>query len=96
MNNNVYPTNEELKNIENWDNDWRALVEYVAEIMPHYGTVKITGKRKVKVFIATGGWSGCEDIIKALEKADSGMFWFCCWQKSERGGAFWFKLPEFT
>lgn len=73
---------------------WRALVEYLKDIFPEQGVIKVSGKTRLKVFIATCGWSGCEEIIEALEKADNGMFWLCCWQKSIRGGKYWFKLPK--
>jgi hypothetical protein len=34
--------------------------------------------------LATGGWSGCEDVIGAL--ADNLFVWAVAWQQSHRGG----------
>lgn len=39
----------------------------------------------------TGGWSGNEDIIEALQGT---MFWTLYWLKSERGGHYYFWIPE--
>ena len=39
----------------------------------------------------TGGWSGNEDTIEVLEGT---MFWFFFWQRSERGGHYYFEIPE--
>lgn len=39
----------------------------------------------------TGGWSGNEMVIMALEKT---FFWFFYWQKSERGGHYYFTIPK--
>ena len=49
-------------------------------------------KQKGKTFwleLHTGGWSGNEEIIDALGR--NKMFWMLYWQKSERGGHYWFK-----
>jgi hypothetical protein len=37
--------------------------------------------------ISTGGWSGHETVMSELEGS---LFWFMHWQKSLRGGHFWF------
>jgi hypothetical protein len=45
------------------------------------------GKFKFKLELHTGGWSDNETIISDLE---SNFFWFLYWQKSVRGGHYYF------
>ncbi len=45
-----------------------------------------------KLLISTGGWSGNEDVIDALH--ENLMFWMLYWYKTERGGHYWFEIPE--
>lgn len=45
---------------------------------------------RVEVTLVTGGWSGCESAIGALE---DGLFWFAWWQTSHRGGRHDFEIP---
>lgn len=89
-----YPTHEELERIKHWPiGDWIGFAEYVCSIW-HYGhpwarIIKHRdGTRTLR--LATGGWSGNESIVSAV---DSNMFGFSCWQKSERGGLHVYKIP---
>jgi hypothetical protein len=42
--------------------------------------------------LSTAGWSGNESIIGALKPYPLGtLFWVLYWQKSERGGHYYFK-----
>lgn len=45
---------------------------------------------KKRVAISTGGWSGCEDVIEALES--NRWWWLCHWYSSRVGGHYVFEL----
>lgn len=82
-----YPSDEELERIEKWPiEDVEGLREFVFSIWnwPEFATVEGGMWR-----LATGGWSGNEEIITALHQNHT--FWVMCWQRSERGGLHWFK-----
>ena len=89
-----YPTNEELQRIAEWPyTDPRGWVGYISEILPFYGRCslkRVIGRSRYE--IATGGWSGCEDIIAAMVK--NTMLWLLTWQSSHRGGLHIFELPR--
>jgi len=83
-----YPTEEELSAISRWPiADLDGLWNEIARLWrwPDFGLSQERGLWR----LATGGWSGNEDIIAAL--ASNLMFWTMCWQRSERGGLHWFK-----
>lgn len=42
--------------------------------------------------LSTGGWSGNEQLISALEQ--NYAFWYLYWQSSSRGGHFVFTIPN--
>ena len=96
-----YPTDEQLDRIKQWDTlaiGVKPLVEYVESLWwaPDWGFKLRDGyiqwdrRRAKKLELHTGGWSGNEDIIGALR---SSFFWFLYWQKSLRGGHYWFTIP---
>jgi len=87
-----YPTDEELEKIKNWPyTDFLGLAEYIVNLW-HYGDpwVKLTGKKVKTLRLATGGWSGNESIVSALH--ENTMFQMMCWEKSERGGLYIYKI----
>ena len=88
-----YPTDEDLKLIEEWDyNDFETLAKFVQSIWYHgedYARLddwkKDEFKREYRMFtLITGGWSGNEDIVCALN--NNQMFGMLCWHTSSRGG----------
>ena len=88
-----YPTDKTLRVIKNWPyNDFQGLMVFirVAWWMPEFGW-RSWGK---KYWLSTAGWSGNEDIIRALER--NMMFWLMCWQSSRRGGHYIFEIPQLT
>jgi len=93
-----YPTNQELKTIENWD----FLTNFTGgakEFLPFLESIwwqsgwgfVLKGKKVLKLELHTGGWSGNEDIIISMQKT---MFWILCWQKSIRGGHYYFRIKQ--
>lgn len=85
-----YPTEETLEAIRQWSYcDMSGLMEFVREAWEYSDYVTREGR---KLELHTGGWSGNESLITALQ--DNALFWATCWEKSERGGHFWFSLPE--
>jgi len=100
--NNEYPTEEDLSAIEKWDFDRKdisGLIEYVEKLWhwSDWGFKKRWGygrpvRRKVlKLELHTGGWSGNEDVIRALQ--ENFVFWTLYWEKSVRGGHYYFEIP---
>lgn len=96
-----YPTPEELDKITMWphDGDMKDLVEFLQSIWEfdpptvENGTDDLfEGKKVKKIGIHSWGWSGNEDIIECLKNSRS-MFWFFFWQRSERGGHYYFSVP---
>lgn len=91
MDKNGYPEEHELKKIREWSvqKGWYELLEYVRTlwIYPTY-----FNKENDTYKISTGGWSGHEETIAALE--DNSLFWAACWGSSRRGGHYTFVLPE--
>jgi hypothetical protein len=77
-----YPTEGALRKIENWDaNDPIGLAEYIKDYVNRHGRAWWEGEF---FKMATGGWSGCESIIAAIDGnfAIAAMYW----ESSHRGG----------
>jgi len=95
MDKDGYPTDDELETIRNWSHEggFNQLMEYIREqwIWPHFiGCVEEESK---KIWhISTGGWSGHEDIMRALQ--DNFVFWTTCWLWSKRGGHYKFEISS--
>ena len=83
-----YPTAKELAKIEEWAyDDLPGLMEYLEEIgFCNYGTIRETDE---DYFLSTGGWSGNESMIHALES--NTMIWIIYWKQSSRGGHYIFE-----
>lgn len=87
----VYPSEQELDAIREWRReDFRGLLGFVRDRWwpdRDYGWQE-DGRRYA---IATGGWSGNEELVAALKQ--NTMFWMLCWQMSRRGGYYEFEVP---
>ena len=86
-----YPTKETLKQIEKWnvEKGTAVLLGLLQDIWYWEDYLKLKQKgNKFKLELHTGGWSGNEEIIRALRASD---FWMVYWQKSERGGHYYFE-----
>jgi hypothetical protein len=90
LDSNGYPTGESIRKIERWEytDGHDALLEAISPLVEGYGRCEKRTVDGVWEF-ATGGWSGNEEIIQALE--NNFMFWGMCWQLSRRGGYYEFK-----
>lgn len=88
-----YPTIEELKELELLGSckDILKLLEHLKEIwwFPDRH-IQIRGKRVLRVWLHTGGWSGNEECISVLKGS---FFWLLYWERSERGGHYHFRIP---
>ena len=92
---NNYPDEASLKAIKEWDilkQGISGLLELITENTNWADRqIHITGKKVIRFEYHTGGWSGNEDVIEALEQ---NSFWFLFWQKSIRGGHYYFKIEH--
>ena len=95
-----YPTDETLQAIEEWDTikDISGFYEFIKPIFASYGrlTERKADKNEIRDIagvyeVATGGWSGCESAIYAMQK--NRMFWMTKWRLSQRGGYYEFDKP---
>jgi hypothetical protein len=81
-----YPTEADLATIANWDPmDFDGWMEFVRELWayPEYWSC-VDGHHR----IATGGWSGNECLIGAMQ--ENVVAWSLYWKSSTRGGAYEF------
>ena len=89
---NEYPTEKELKYIKRFKpgikNSFKPLIDHIQDIWHWPDYVKWDGDI---LELHTGGWSGNEDIIQALENT---MFWLLFWKATTRGGHYYFEIPE--
>jgi hypothetical protein len=85
-----YPTDEELQRIRDWPfADIDQVFAYVKSLW-HWG-VPPEWERDGVLYLATGGWSGNEDIINAMmNNIAIASRWIC----SARGGAHEFELTN--
>lgn len=85
---NPYPREEELERIKNWDllkSSVSSLLDFVESLWEYDDRFVRTNDT---LYLSTGGWSGNEDLIIALQ--GNFLFWSMYWKKSERGGHYWF------
>lgn len=94
-----YPTEQELKEIETLggilfekpqtDLKFNEFIEQLQELWYFDTYIEYEEENnKWTLELHTAGWSGNESIIGVIQDT---MFWFLYWQKSERGGHYYFK-----
>lgn len=91
---NGYPDEASLKAIEEWDilkQGVQGLLDLVEEntYTPDW-SFSVRGKKVLRFEYHTGGWSGNEDVISALRR--NILFFAVFWEKSTRGGHYYFKI----
>ena len=87
---NGYPTESTLERIKKWDfEDWSGLIDFITSTW-HWPDYAIMGRKYLELH--TGGWSGNEDVICALQ--DNLMIWGLYWHSSERGGHYKFLMKR--
>jgi len=100
MDDNRYPTEEEKQEIRDWE--WNIdennpndipFIERLLELWSYADRCSFKKHKNGnwKLLLNTSGWSGNEELIEALESQKQPNFFFWFWQKSERGGHYWFK-----
>lgn len=105
MADNRYPDVAELQRIRDWpDDDFPGLMEFIGRLWwwPECGeqesgpdwsfAMAAEHNGKAVYRLRTGGWSGNEDLIAALQ--DNAMFWITCWEESRRGGHYTFEIQK--
>ena len=88
-----YPEEHELETIENWchTDGFDNLMKYVHERWHWKEFITCTKElSQITYDCLTGGWSGNEELIGALERNQ--VFWAFCWYQSTRGGHYIFKV----
>jgi len=93
LDNEGYPTEKILQIIEKWDVTKQSINELIALIetiwkWPDWGFIR-KGK---KLELHTGGWSGNEDIIYAMQK--NFILWSLIWRVHKTGGHYYFEIKE--
>lgn len=88
MDKNGYPEKDELQLIEKWNaTDLDGLMQYLEELgFTIYGSLR---RGRKYYYLSTGGWSGNEDIIGAMQA--NLILWITYWHRSQRGGHYMFE-----
>lgn len=87
-----YPTEDELQTVREWPMD-SGLVKWFDFIEQIWWMADWGWRRRGKTYrISTGGWSGNEDVIEAMQ--GNTMGWMLCWESSRRGGHYVFRVPR--
>lgn len=101
-----YPTESTLETIKHWtlEDGIGPLLDYIAEaftlqigsatnvLSPAESSLILerTGERYLR--LATGGWSGCEEVIEAFCRNDQFLYGLC-WRLSASGGLHIYQYP---
>ncbi len=83
-----YPTDETLDAISSWDGDTLGWFEFTKKAWQWTDFFRIDEN---DVTAHTGGWSGNESLIKAMQES---MLWGVTWSQSNRGGHYKFEIQR--
>ena len=86
-----YPEQFELNVIAQWAAKYYRMMDFI-KARWHYANDGYWRQNGRLFFLSTGGWSGNEEIISAMQK--NWIFWMFCWRVSRYGGHYVFRLPE--
>lgn len=85
MDEDGYPTEEELSTIRNWSaDDFTGLMEYIRERWAFGNMGYFVEDSKGVYYLSTAGWSGNESLIKALQ--ENTLIETMHWYAHRRGG----------
>ena len=86
-----YPTPETLYKIISFNPYNANLDEFIKYLMDNWvnGYPAEFDKETRILKLSTGGWSGCESVIKALQ--DNEVFWMLFWYSTTCGGHYEFR-----
>lgn len=89
-----YPTENTIVSIPWWNYQWghKELMQHVAPLFNDSCGSCHFDEDLGQWRVTTGGWSGCEEVIHALQL--NTMFWVMCWVSSTRGGLHFFETKS--
>ena len=91
-----YPTEDALDKIEKWQyNDpkgWFKFIENIWHLRSWGWSEGYNENGMYQYNISTAGWSGNEDIIRAMQK--NKILWSVAWVQSRRGGHYIFEVKD--
>jgi hypothetical protein len=102
MDEHGYPEETEFERIKTWDFREKTVQNFLAEIerlwhwpdwgfkLEKEGHKNVLGNPAWRLILHTGGWSGNESIVVAMEK--NFIFWTMTWLSSRRGGHYEFEI----
>ena len=97
-----YPTEQALECIENWPytdpRGWFRFIESIWHLRSwgwsegYFKDHEYDPADKYRYYVSTAGWSGNEDIIRAMQK--NSILWSVAWVQSRRGGHYIFEVED--
>lgn len=87
-----YPTPESVQKLEDWEGELSeipAVLGAIADYFERSGYGRATRRGRTWRF-ATGGWSGCEEVIGAIPH----FVRMVAWESTHRGGVHVYRMPE--
>jgi hypothetical protein len=83
-----YPTEEALDHLKTFHGTGAEVVAYIRSLMNNGASMREDfvdgyGRNRQRPILVTGGWSGCEQVVSALQET---IFYLAGWESSFRGG----------